>query len=202
MVEDEPVHEFYANLTNTTTRSYGKLNAHSFHRSRACDTIHDSSKVKLICNRNYDDDDGIDKKSDFSQSYKRALSSPAKLSSLTLDASNKGYQMLSRSMGWKESDGGLGRNRQGSLTPIKTQLKKFKSGLGYEKKSLSRVTHTQPFHCKSGVSERNNSETKSKKRKLKGKEAERERIREEKRLRIMLNSDFSPQCEELLLGLL
>ena len=81
------------------------------------DDCHDSSEVSNVV-----------KDSDFSQAYRKALSSSQNLSSLSLNASNKGYQILS-SMGWKDRDGGLGRKRQGSLAPIKKQLKRGKEGL-------------------------------------------------------------------------
>jgi len=187
-IEEEPAHEFYANLfedkkivaTNPVS-SLSNRNSLQFSTSSSLiqrplvsatiqDDCHDSSEVGNVV-----------KESDFSRAYRKALSSSQNLSSLSLNASNKGYQILS-SMGWKERDGGLGRKRQGSLAPIKTQLKRF----------AARVTHIQT--SKALV-------TKKHRRKRVKEEAEIERKREN-RARIIINSNLPTKYDEILLRVL
>ena len=50
--------------------------------------------------------------------------------------------MLSK-MGFEEKDGGLGKSRQGQLSPVKTILKLDKRGLGQGPKKMAKVTHRQ-----------------------------------------------------------
>ena len=197
-IDEEPAHEFYANLfedkkivaTNPVS-SLSNRNSLQFSTSSSLiqrplvsatiqDDCHDSSEVGNIV-----------KESDFSRAYRKALSSSQNLSSLSLNASNKGYKILS-SMGWKERDGGLGRKRQGSLAPIKTQLKRGKQGLGAGKPFAARVTHLQT--SKALV-------TKKHRRKRVKEEAEIERKRG-KRARIIINSNLPTEYDEILLRLL
>jgi len=190
-IEEEPAHEFYANLFATIPVPYlSNHNSLQFSTPLSVQRPLVSATIQDDC---HDSSEGgnVVKESDFSRAYRRALSSSQNLSSLSLNASNKGYQMLS-SMGWKERDGGLGRKRQGSLEPIKTQLKKGKQGLGAGKPFVARVTHLQT--SKALV-------TKKHRRKRVKEEAEIERKRE-KRARIIINSNLPTEYDDILLRLL
>ena len=49
----------------------------------------------------------------------------------TLPVTNKGYQMLTHSMGWDDYDGrGLGKRNQGGTCPVKTTLRRGRAGIG------------------------------------------------------------------------
>jgi hypothetical protein len=64
--------------------------------------------------------------------------------STTLPTHNKGYQMLTRTLGWSDTDGrGLGKDGAGSLEPVKTTFRGGTvAGLGHPAVSLApRVTH-------------------------------------------------------------
>lgn len=57
--------------------------------------------------------------------------------------SNIGYQMLLQ-QGW-DRESGLGRERDGTIYPIKTTLRKLRSGLGIRQPNKPKVTHFKPF---------------------------------------------------------
>lgn len=59
--------------------------------------------------------------------------------------SNIGYQMLVQ-QGWR-ADNGLGPQQNGQMYPIKTTLRKPRSGLGVRQPSKAKVTHFKPFDC-------------------------------------------------------
>jgi G-patch domain len=62
-----------------------------------------------------------------------------------ISKSNRGYQMLKK-LGWTE-ERGLGKNRNGMLGPLKTQLKNNRKGLGTRGgRSQARVTHFLAHH--------------------------------------------------------
>jgi len=206
LIEEEPVHEFYANLfTETKTIKSDvslSLTPHDNLKSRIQFSPVQHPLVSSTTRRNNHDSSGVSndtivRESEFSRVYRMTLSSPPKLSSLSLNVSNKGYQILS-SMGWKESEGGLGRKRQGSLAPIKTQLRKGKHGLGSGKNSVARVTH---FQSPKTIDTSAAHETRKNRRKRVKEEAEIER-RREKRARIMINSNLPTLYDELQLALL
>lgn len=126
---------------------------------------------------------------------------------LYLDISNKGYELLYKN-GWN-IDKGLGRDENGRIEPIYTELKVNKTGLGYEKKE-KRITHF-PSHNeyekeinKDGLSnglrtmiqyEENRLKRKisvfsKKERKLLRKRDEKEKEINRKRIKIELLEDF------------
>lgn len=59
--------------------------------------------------------------------------------------SNIGFQMLLH-QGW-DRESGLGPERDGNIYPIKTTLRKPRSGLGTRQPNKSKVTHFKPFDC-------------------------------------------------------
>ena len=61
-------------------------------------------------------------------------------------SSNRGYQMMIKN-GWDQQSG-LGSSSQGQLYPIKTVLRKRKSGLGV-KQTPAKVTHFKPYDVQS-----------------------------------------------------
>ena len=97
---------------------------------------------KKLRNSNSPENDDSNHKTNV-QVYKRAFSSnynAPTLSQLSLNHKNKGFQLLTK-MGFHEKEGGLGRHRQGRLTPMKTILKFDRRGLGSGKKKEAKVTH-------------------------------------------------------------
>ena len=72
---------------------------------------------------------------------------PPNISSYGIPESNRGFQMMLRS-GWNP-EGGLGSQRQGKMFPVKTVLKKDRSGIGLER-GKAKVTHF-PAHDKEAV---------------------------------------------------
>jgi len=124
MIEDEPAHEFYANLLGMNP-------------SKKCSPDSQSLPMSAVDSANVIPPDSEksgnpnNSTTAFGKAYRSALVEGKELSKLSLDGSNKGHQMLSK-MGWKESEGGLGRKRQGTMVPVKTMLKidKKRSGEG------------------------------------------------------------------------
>lgn len=57
--------------------------------------------------------------------------------------SNVGFQMMLR-QGWNRENG-LGPQHDGALHPVKTVMRKFRSGLGTRQEAKPRVTHFRPF---------------------------------------------------------
>lgn len=57
--------------------------------------------------------------------------------------SNVGFRLMVR-QGWNRENG-LGSQQEGPLYPVKTVLRKFRSGLGVKQAAKARVTHFQPF---------------------------------------------------------
>ena len=150
--------------------------------------------------------------------YQQAFASPPKLSALSLDKSNKGYQLLSN-LGWKENEGGLGRNRQGSLEPIQTQYKTNKRGIGSGEKLPWKVTHqfnpsNQHQKLNNGLSQNVNHSTKQsqrdtttqkniqqrKKMSNSGRDSQKYKKEEmdSKRARFLINSDLPSEYEAYL----
>ncbi|XP_031632817.1 G patch domain and ankyrin repeat-containing protein 1 homolog [Contarinia nasturtii] len=59
--------------------------------------------------------------------------------------SNVGFRMLMK-QGW-DRESGLGAKRDGIIYPIKTTLRKPRSGLGVRQPNKPKVTHFKPFDC-------------------------------------------------------
>lgn len=59
--------------------------------------------------------------------------------------SNVGFQMLVQ-QGWNR-DHGLGPHQTGQMYPVKTTLRKPRSGLGVRQPNKPKVTHFKPFDC-------------------------------------------------------
>jgi hypothetical protein len=131
----------------------------------------------------------------FIRTYRRAVSDPPKLSALSLDQSNKGFKLLAQ-LGWNEDEGGLGKQRQGTLAPVKTCLKNDRYGIGAGRKKVSRITHrphqpAQAFTAKV---------SKGRRRQLRIAEREQEQ-RRGKRARMLLRTDVNDEYEKLYLSL-
>uniref|UniRef100_A0A7R9WBN6 G-patch domain-containing protein n=1 Tax=Pseudictyota dubia TaxID=2749911 RepID=A0A7R9WBN6_9STRA len=193
IIEEEPPHEFYANLVGrippptTAERSHNAaLERRSMPSSSSQDLVppeetralKDATKISLEA-----------------QVYFRELCDPPRMSALLLDKSNKGFKILA-SMGWKEEDGGLGKYRQGPMEPVKTSLKSDKKGLGMVKTD-ERVTHRLGQMC-SKVTSADGKQICSRKRVAL--EADREKQRD-KRARILLRDDIPVEYEGLYLSL-
>lgn len=134
----------------------------------------------------------------FASVYKRALDSmgTSPLSQLSLDKKNKGFQLLTK-MGFREIDGGLGKLRQGKLSPIKTALKVDKRGLGSGKQLVQRVTHSQYVASvkQTGKVAQNAEhsfvkESKGQRKQRLKNEVQKEQI-QSKRARMLINSDLT-----------
>ena len=71
-----------------------------------------------------------------------------------------------KQMGWRESEGGLGKERQGNLTPVKIFLKRDKKGIGSGERLMAKVTHTSSRSSGAGTADRGqiNKETKAARR--------------------------------------
>ena len=129
IIEEEPAHEFYANLIgNTKPPSFPPYNTnHGNEQQTQPSTTEIPTGANVIPNE-------VERKDDDSESsarapksiYRRFLdhqpplqspSPPPPRSKLTLGVDNPGFRMLTR-MGWDESEGGLGRSRQGRLEPV------------------------------------------------------------------------------------
>ena len=121
---------------------------------------------------------------------------------LVLDPSNRGFKMLQR-MGWQEKDGGLGRQRQGSMQPVKTILKADKKGLGAGRKKRARVTH--PASKTSGMNryeknDRNAGESKAQRKQRRAEHRARQ-VRMAKKTRMLLRTNVSEEYEALYMKL-
>jgi len=190
VVEDISSHEFYANLIGKKPLAV-KSNSSTF-------TTTDKNRRRFTPSLPVvasDESAAPTSTDEFSKTYQRALSDPPKYSSLSLDQSNKGFKLLSQ-MGWNEQDGGLGKRRQGNLTPIKTRIKNDKRGLGRGKKQPERVTH----HPHQRAQEVEAKETKAQRKRRR--KAEREQDQHcQKRARMLLRTDISDEYEQLYMSL-
>eukprot|EP00551_Chaetoceros_affinis_P005030 CAMPEP_0203675054 /NCGR_PEP_ID=MMETSP0090-20130426/18568_1 /ASSEMBLY_ACC=CAM_ASM_001088 /TAXON_ID=426623 /ORGANISM="Chaetoceros affinis, Strain CCMP159" /LENGTH=239 /DNA_ID=CAMNT_0050541109 /DNA_START=20 /DNA_END=739 /DNA_ORIENTATION=+ len=189
--------------TSTNTRS------HSWRRSGSAIVPPDQNITCTITGTGREDKSGNSAsakttKSTFANFYRRALqshssttstltSAPVPLSQLSLDRSNKGFQMLTK-MGFKEKDGGLGKMRQGQLSPVKTILKLDKMGLGRGRKRVPRVTHSHQQAAP--ISSSKDEDRKNQKKLTKGERKRRaknqltkEKMRD-KKARMLINSNF------------
>jgi len=196
VIEEEPVHEFYARLCNTKvtkrivstkTRTSPRINSAII----PIDTDLDNVSGPL-----HHKSDPTKAPNAFSKAFQYALSSPSFSSSLSLNSSNcqKGFKLLEK-MGWNEKDGGLGKNRQGIICPISTKWNRYQRGLGSGKRPLeSRITHRPP---KKKIKQHNNEMTKltkGQRKRLRIEKEEQQRQRE-KQTRLMLRSDISEEFE-------
>lgn len=188
LVEDESPQEFYASLIGKKPRAVKSSETTPPSKNRR----HYSSTLPIVVAS--EESSPPVSNAEFNQTYKRAISDPPQLSSLSLDPSNKGFKLLT-SMGWKEDEGGLGKRRQGNLTPVKTQIKNDKRGVGRGRKKEERVTHHP--HEKISVKVQ---ETKAQRKRRRKAEREKEQ-RREKRVRMLLRTDVSDEYEKLYMGL-
>ena len=110
----------------------------------------------------------------------------ARKTTLTLDKNNKGFQLLTK-MGFCEEQGGLGKARQGTLTPIHPKYNVGGKGLGL----LVRL----PIPIPRSTKDNNNydmlvkKETKGQRRKRMQEAAKKDQMRN-KRARMLINSDL------------
>eukprot|EP00978_Attheya_sp_CCMP212_P016114 scaffold41956_cov51-Attheya_sp.AAC.2 len=217
LVEEEPPHEFYASLFGKTASSAKRLSswprlpaASTPSRSTApewsqasASTSHaglaaDESCASVVQEDEEEDNEiGMNKScdaSEFSQVYKKAMADPPKLSSLSLNGSNRGFQML-RNMGWREEEGGLGRTRQGTLAPVATCFQADRKGLGVAPLKR-RVTHNPPAPAKDPKPQENKAD-----RRCRRKEELETEKRRAKRARMLLRTDISDEYEQLYMEL-
>ena len=192
VVEEETPHEFYSSLIGSKSRALTSRNNAMADKNRRHSTFSQQQSSLPVVQSDEIGPPVTD--AAFNKAYRRVLEDPPKLSSLSLDQSNRGFRILSQ-MGWKEEDGGLGKRRQGTLVPIKTRLKNDKRGLGVGKKKEERVTH-QP-HQRASVEEK---ETKAQRRRRKKAEREEEQHRQ-KRARMLLRTDVTDEYEKLYMSL-
>jgi len=101
--------------------------------------------------------------------------------------------MLSR-MGWKEESGGLGKRRQGTMTPVKTMLKSDRKGLGSGKPNEWKISHRPPINV------RDKALAKESRKRSAQELAAKEKART-KMARMMLRTDVSEEFESLFWGL-
>ena len=191
-IEEEPAHEFYANLTGTN----------SFYASNKSGNLplpHSSSpSTTHIIPPSCDEEKVITKKrpNPLTKVYRTSFANPPTLSSISIDSKNKGFRML-QNLGWRETDGGLGRKRQGSLTPIKTQLKRNKRGLGARGScSKARVTHF-PVSVASKADEAIRKASAQSNKRAKRIEIEKKILRE-KQLASSIRSNLPPEYDAFL----
>lgn len=215
-IEEEPAHELYANLVGLSSASFVNATATSSKsKSQAYEYNEDNNLGQI--SYSYTSTSGsciipdvppVEKsptitsstqsrcRSQFGKFYQSALSNPAHLSKLSLDKSNRGFQLLTK-MGWRESEGGLGRTRQGTLMPVKTCLKQDKKGIGSRCRSRSgkkaneaKVTHV--FHkadANDVVKYDGNIPSRSERRRISKLEKQEDQLKS-KRARMMINSDL------------
>jgi hypothetical protein len=183
IVEDIPSHEIYASLLGIKRKP-------ALATASVISNNSSSSGVMVV-----ETDTSIPPAptpSAFGRAFAKSQELPP-LSNLLLDNSNKGFQLLQK-MGWEERDGGLGRNRQGSLLPVTTvRLEDNRKGVGaqQQRKTKPRITHYPPApkttECPESKGQR--------KRRLR---AEREQdSRDAKRIRMMLRTDVADEYEQL-----
>ena len=142
MIEEEPANEFYANLfqhkrsknrsleeDNATIATVAITTTLNHSQTRAASSAADGTTASYI---SPEEPNIKTKVSDFGQVYQRAFHNPPTLSKISINAANKGHLLLTK-MGWKEHEGGLGKCRQGTLTPIRSVWKRDYKGLGLVK---------------------------------------------------------------------
>ena len=204
VVEDEPSHEIYANLIglkNPNKLFHPPQIEHQAHAQH----LHKNSNVGIHANENVDggcasgnlipaetsnQTEVHNSSCDEVSIYRKRLAEECSLSKLSIDQTNKGFQML-KLMGWKESEGGLGKERQGNLTPVKIFLKRDKKGIGSGERLMAKVTHTSSRSSGAGTADRGqiNKETKAARRLRMKMEAQKDQERN-KRARLLITSDL------------
>lgn len=184
VIEDEPSHEIYANLIGIKVPL--KKVVHSNHvstppRKYSQDIAKVGDAAVIPVNGELEEESN-----QYTSIYRKRLAEPLEVSQLSLDKSNKGFQILAR-MGWREKDGGLGKDRQGKLSPVKTILKRNKHGLGAARSVKARVTHTQDqLNTKQNSKNRGRQNSNSvQKNRRNNQEQQRD-----KKARMLLSSDF------------
>lgn len=199
VIEEIPSHELYASLVGIPFSSYNNNN-----NAKSKDHSWSWSDSDIASHYSQRNDSPIivipppitfqECKSEFGKAYKRAgvlekgVMEPSKL---TLNSSNKGFKILEK-MGWKESGGGLGKQRQGILTPLKPCLKLDQMGLGccsknHKKKKLHRDNSTMSDHVSRAPIQP------CQKKRRRRQEEEQKEARTMKRIRLMLRSDLADE---------
>jgi len=120
-------------------------------------------------------------------------------------------------MGWSEDSGGLGKSRQGEMLPVKTTLKMDKRGLGSgtgrrgkpsaRGSAEAKITHKHDdIEAAAGRNRGKTTgtgpsdETKAQRKKRKKREAQKA-AHDDRRVRMMLQSDIPPEYEDLYMQL-
>lgn len=191
VVEDVPSHELYSAIVGSSSLSKRRNPDLSLLSSGSGPSVSDSEEEA-------ERDSPVEissSKGQFNQFYDQSLNSSESTSQLKLDSANRGFTLLSK-LGWKESEGGLGRRRQGSLEPVKTVLKDDKKGLGTGKRKKPRITH-YPANLKHID---NKKETKRERKRRIQAESNLENWKA-KQARMMLRTDISEEYEALYMKL-
>ena len=193
VIEEIPSHELYATLVGIPFSSYN--NANNKDHSWSCS---DSGVLSHSSQRNI----GPilipppimfqECKSEFGKAYNRAVLEEGfiKPSQLSLNSSNKGFKMLEK-MGWKESGGGLGKQRQGILTPVNPCLKLDHKGLGCCTKNKKKMKVHRDGSIHDNVSR--TPMQPCQKRRRRQEEEQEEEARTMKRIRLLLRSDLADE---------
>ena len=193
VIEDEPPHEFYANLTGTAAKSYSRRATQSLIKEGSVESIKAAAATSTGATVIPVEDHSYRHEASQQSIYRKFLSQPKEQSKLSLDVSNKGFRMLAR-MGWKESEGGLGRSRQGMLEPVKA---KSVQSLGFKESSDDDGAEGARRNIDNGDKSTTHApggksvgmqETKVQRRQRIKQEAEKERLRN-KRARLLIYSD-------------
>jgi hypothetical protein len=190
IIEEIPSHELYANIVGIPRSSYSETISHnswdservlshsSFQKDPRINLVPPPPVVVPGC------------KSEFGKVYQRASEGFLEPSKLSLNSSNKGFQMLEK-MGWKESEGGLGKQRQGRMIPLQPSLKLDQKGLGCSAKKNKRK-------CKSFLRNENGassiqSSPPTFQKKLLRQQVLQDESQARKRIRVLLRSDLADE---------
>lgn len=210
VIEEEPSHELYANLIGKNADNIIREPLSNLKRARGTNQVPQASSLSTIIPEENDDEAETSMSSSSTVTgrhsakpqetrrkehsktnvYKKALSpnyNAPPLSQLSLDKKNKGFQMLAR-MGFREKDGGLGKDRQGTLTPMKTVLKLDRRGLGSGKRLVPKVTHKLNNDSLEGDGVKRKL-SKAERKRLAKNESDREQLKA-KKARMMIRSDL------------
>ena len=188
IIEDEPSHEIYSSLFEGTTSQLS-----SFQKNQNNVDTNRHNDENQFCNNIIVPDNTPIHTKDYQTNMEVSSSSTKTRQGISMDCSNKGYQMLLK-MGWNETNGGLGKRRQGRINPItRSIVKKDKAGLGSfpSTNQTTTIVQKQKQSC---------METKARKRRRQKEELQHKK-KKEKQIRIMLRSDIPDTMEHLYLNL-
>ena len=205
IIEEEPIHEFYSRLSSNSSSIPKKQCPSSLQTTNSPTEQNHNNDTNMATIIIEDIVDRISNSSEeentFISMYKNEIKHPCNnQSSLALNSNNKGFQMLSN-MGWDEVSGGLGKRRQGRMTPIATIFKKDKKGIGQQHQQ-AKITHTFRNNTNNTANSNNSNLVQKKRRKNEFKIVLNNEQRLEKRARLLVRSDIPAGYEDLYFKLL